>query len=350
MMSSGSQATTHEIKISEMTIDQAIDWTIKLNFNTPNKAAKKAFNAWLVQSPEHQIAWQRVNEAQADFTHLSNNVCSTSSNKTAKNLALNTLQRADQQRAGSGLTRRQSLKLLSICVVGISSALVIKEQTPWQRMLADVSTKLGEQRSLTLDDGTELILNTDSAVSIEFSDNQRLIVLRRGEIFINTGKDIDAISKRPLIVQTSFGNIQPIGTRFVVRLNDHNANVTVQQGAVKLLPIAGDMHTTAVVEAGESWLLSKQHSHLAPANVISPTAWLDGSIAGNNIPLHLLLTELARYRVGIIRCDNNIKNLLVSGVYHLADTDKTLRFLQQSQGLTIRFFSRFVVMVSLSKH
>jgi transmembrane sensor len=143
-MSSGSQATTLEIKISEMTIDQAIDWAIKLNFNTPNKAAKKAFNAWLVQSPEHQIAWQRVNEAQADFTYLSNNVCSTLSNKSAKNLALNTLQRADQQRSDSGLTRRQSLKLLSICVVGISSALVIKEQTPWQRMLADVSTKLGE--------------------------------------------------------------------------------------------------------------------------------------------------------------------------------------------------------------
>ena len=217
-------------------------------------------------------------------------------------------------------------------------------------MLADVSTKLGEQRSLVLDDGTELKLNTDTAISVEFNDKQRLIVLRRGELFINTGKDVDAVSKRSLIVQTSFGEIQPIGTRFIVRLNDNNAKVTVQQGAVKLVPNASDKNSPAIVPAGETWLLSEKNSQPAAAQIISPSAWLDGSIAGNNMPLYLLLDELARYRVGIIRCDNSIKNLLVSGVYHLADTDKTLSFIQQSQKLDVRYFSRFIVMVSPSKN
>ena len=343
-----------EMKIAEATIDQAIDWTIKLNFNTPNQITKLAFDTWLAQGSEQQVAWQRVNSMQDEFSNVShkyssnhlNNTSDKIPNKSVNALVLNTLQLAENERANSGLTRRQSLKLLSLCIVGISSGYLLKEQTPWQRLLADVSTKLGEQRSLTLDDGTEITLNTDTAISIEFTNQQRLIVLRRGELFINTGKDVNAINKRMLLVQTPFGQVHPIGTRFVVRLNNNNAKVTVKQGAVKLMPSAGDKNSTAIVPAGETWLLSTQQSQLAPAQVISPTAWLDGSIAGNDIPLHLLLAELERYRVGIIRCDDSIRNLPVSGVYHLKDTDKTLRFLQQSYAVQIRYFSRFLVMVS----
>ena len=361
-MSNVTQATALDIKISETTIDQAIDWAIKLNFNSPNKAIIQTFDSWLERSLEHQVAWQRVNSMQDEFRNVSNklpnhspshlpsnspNVASDKIPKQSANaLVLSTLKIADQQRADSGLTRRQTLKLLSLCIVGISSGYLLKEQTPWQRLLADVSTKVGEQRNLTLDDGTELKLNSDTAISIKFTDQQRLIVLRRGELFINTGKDNNAANKRLLLVQTPFGEVQPIGTRFIVRLNEHDAKVTVQQGAVKLVPSAGNKSSTNIVPAGETWLLSAQQSQLAPAQVISPTAWLDGSIAGNNMPLHLLLAELARYRVGIIRCDDNIKNLPVSGVYHLADTDKTLLFLQQSYAVKVRTLSRFLVMVS----
>jgi len=351
------QTQSREIKLTEACIEQAIAWTIKLNFNTPTQNTQQDFEAWLAHSSANQLAWQRVNSVQDEFCNVTHQALNNESDellpkhskKSVNQLILKTLNIADQHRADSGLNRRQSLKLLSLCVIGITSGYLINKQTPWQRLLADVSTKYGDRRNFTLDDGTELTLNTDTAISIEFTDQQRLIVLRRGELFINTGKDSKASKTRDLLVQTPFGHVQPVGTRFIVRLNEYEAKVTVQQGAVKLAPTMGDKFAVNTVAAGETWLMSAQKNQRAPVQVISPTAWLDGSIAGDNMPLHLLLSELSRYRVGIIRCEENIKNLAISGVYHLHDSDKTLRFLSQSYAVNVRYFSRFLVMVSAKK-
>ena len=58
---------------------------------------------------------------------------------------------------------------------------------------AGLATEVGERRQFLLDDGTRLQLNTASAVDVQFTAQRRLIVLRRGEIFIDTGKDAASV-------------------------------------------------------------------------------------------------------------------------------------------------------------
>ncbi|MDP0978008.1 FecR family protein, partial [Klebsiella pneumoniae] len=72
---------------------------------------------------------------------------------------------------------------------------------PWQPWTADQHTAIGEQRHLTLPDGTRLLINTDSSLNIAFSEHVRRIELLQGEVMITTAKD-PAPAHRPFIVQT----------------------------------------------------------------------------------------------------------------------------------------------------
>ena len=71
-------------------------------------------------------------------------------------------------RRGAAAGRRRALRVLSLSGVALASGWAVRETTPWQRLLADASTSVGEQRTLRLADGSVVMLNTDSAISSDF--------------------------------------------------------------------------------------------------------------------------------------------------------------------------------------
>ena len=323
-------------QLPEAIIDTAIAWMVKLDYNTPTPAVHQAFEHWLHADPLHALAWQRVVSLKQPFTRL------------PPKLLRATLNAADAKHDRQLQRRRQAMKLLSLGCLTLGAGWLVREQTPWQRMLADFSTRTGEQKTLHLADGTVLVLNTDSAVSTDFAAERRLIVMRRGEILVTTGPDDVTPVKRPFWVHTPFGRIQALGTRFVVRLGDHGARISVQEGAVALHPAEsppGGGDNEVVVSAGESrWLMSGSTAP-AQARGFEDDAFADGVIAGQNIRLSDLLAELSRYRNGRIVCDERVADLRVSGVFHIKNTDQALQFLAQTQPLSLTYRTRFWVTV-----
>ena len=83
--------------------------------------------------------------------------------------------------------RRKAINLLLWCgVAGTTGMLASRTQT-WQQAAADHHTGTGEQRSVTLDDGTRVTLNTGSAINVRFHAHRRLVQLVAGEVMIVTG-------------------------------------------------------------------------------------------------------------------------------------------------------------------
>lgn len=324
-------ARTSAAEIPSSVIDAAINWAVKLEFNQAEPATRQAFERWLQAQPVHATAWQRVLSLKKDFSAM------------PSALALNTLQAVETQRKVHGLNRRQALKLLMLAGVAVGSAWITHDHVPWQRVIADASTATGEQRTMQLDDGTVLILNTDTAVSFAMSDARRMIVLRRGEISISTGPDQAFINKRPFWVHTPFGTMQALGTRFVVRLDSARARISVREGAVQMHPSTGS--SSAIANVGENWWLADDSVTPAPDQGFKADSWTDGVIAGENMRLADLLAELSRYRSGRIVCDERVADLRVSGIYHVRDTDQALKFLLQTQALTVTYYTRYWVAV-----
>lgn len=318
--------------IAASVVDEAIAWSVKLNFSTPDPATRAAFERWRTAAADHERVWLRMQALDAEFSSV------------PKGLALDTLTAIGAVHRTRGQQRRLVLKSLLLAGGVLGGGWIAREQTPWQRILADVSTPIGTRQQMTLPDGTRLTLNTDSAVGIDMTGAQRVLTLYRGEIAIQTGADAAFTVKRPLLVHTPFGVVEALGTRFVVRLHDDSAQISVQEDAVALRPASG-AHT-AIIEAGQTGRLDRQHAQRATDTAMVADAWVEGVISGTNMRLDDVLAELARHRHGRIRCAPEIADLPVSGTYHLQDIDQTLRFLAQSLPIRLQYWTRYWITVA----
>ncbi|MBI6978175.1 MULTISPECIES: FecR domain-containing protein [Pseudomonas] len=305
-------------------VDQAIQWMIKLRYNTADDASTAAFEQWLHTSDAHQQAWHRVATLNDDFNHLPAHV------------SRHALDGARQH-----ISRRESLKLLGLFAGAAGLAWLGRDYTPLPALMADYRTATGERRWVALEDGSKVQLNSASAVDITPGAEQRLVNLRQGEILINTGAD-----HRALWVHTRDGYLRALGTRLLVREEPQGTLLAVQQGAVAVFTDRYDGAARQVIKPGEQVMFNRSSIRPSPNNGLDPWAWSDGVISAHNMRLEDFLAELGRYRNGLLRCSEAVAGLRVSGTYQLDDTDQVLKLVAQSLAIDVTYRSRYWVTVS----
>lgn len=290
-------------------VKQAIQWTLRLNGN-PAPELLSACQHWRQANPEHETAWLRVQALNSELAAGYQAV------PGARMALENTTQR---------LQRRQALKLLSTLAIGASALWLAREVAPWQRWMADYSTATGERKRFTLADGSVLQLNTDSAVNVRFDSRQRLLLLERGEMLLNTAKD----TARPLRVSSRDGLFEALGTRFVLRQDKRSTRLSITDGSVAIAPrVRGQ--TTAIAKAGQTYEINGDSALLAEHSNMDSGAWVDGLIITRDMRLADFLAEIGRYRHGHLHCDASVADLRLSGVFRLDDTDQLLALLPQT--------------------
>ena len=242
--------------------------------------------------------------------------------------------------------RRHAAKTLALLLACGASLYAFERRSPWRGWMADYSTAINQRRVVPLDDGTQLTLNTNSAVNIAYDGAQRRIELLAGEIFIATGKDA---VQRPFFVGTPHGSLQALGTRFTVRLHEQYASAGVLEGAVAVL--ADDGAQRLVLRPGEGAHFDGTGVHrqaLAPYG----GAWLNGMLVARDMRLADFLAELSRYSDHPLSCAPTIAGLRVSGSYPLADVDAILdavgASLQLRRHTVTRFWGHQVVRIELA--
>lgn len=240
--------------------------------------------------------------------------------------------------------RKTMALLLGIGMAGAAGALAFRSE-PCQRLAADMHTGVGERRAWTLSDGTRLMLNTASAVNVEFDEKRRLLKLVAGEIMIVTGH-AEAGVERPFLVQTADGRVQALGTAFTVRRHAGQTEVSVQKGAVQATP-ADAPHAARMLRAGEQTTFSSTHIEAPTPASTGSAAWTAGAIVADNMRLADFLAELGRHRHGVLRCDPAVADLRFSGVFPLTDTGAILSMLPNS--LPVRISSRTAYWVTVEK-
>ena len=243
--------------------------------------------------------------------------------------------------------RRHAVKTLALLLACGASLYAFERRSPWRSWTADYRTGINQRRVVALADGTQLTLNTNSAVNVDYSGDRRQIQLLAGEIFIATGKDA---AQRPFFVGTPHGGLQALGTRFTVRLHEQYASTGVLEGAVAVL--AGDGSARLVLHPGEGAHFDSAGYHrqaLAPYG----GAWLNGMLVARDMRLADFLAELSRYSAHPLGCAPASAGLRVSGSYPLADVDAVLdavsASLQLRRHTVTRFWGRQVVRIELAQ-
>ncbi len=192
----------------------------------------------------------------------------------------------------------------------------------WAAWLADHGTGTGETRTVMLEDGSRVRLDTATAFDQRYDSSERLLRLRAGAILVETG----AGDSRPFIVVTPHGRLLALGTRFTVRLEGHSDLVAVFDGAVRI-DLPGRL-ASAVVDTGQQRHFDDRTIGPASQADAGAEAWSRGILVANGRPLAGVVAELRRYHRGYLGLAPELADLPVLGSYPLGDTDAALRMLE----------------------
>ncbi|MBK5435858.1 FecR domain-containing protein [Pseudomonas sp. TH32] len=303
--------------LDHATLEAAARWYVDLRCDELNDATREAHRRWLDGDPHHRLAWERLTRLQERFERV------------GPGIARPTLSSARTK-------RRDVLKVLSLLLAAGGTGALAWRTTPLPSLMADQRTATGEHRSLRLDDGSQLQLNTATAVNIGYSPQLREVQLLSGEILIETARDTPA---RPFVVHTREGSIRALGTRFIVRREADRTHVCVLEHAVEVR--TANTSPTVRVEAGQQLAFSEDVAgNLQPANQ-QADAWTHGMLVVNDSRLGDFIRELQRYRPGHLACDPAVAALRISGAFQLANTDTILENLTSTLPVRVRQFSRY---------
>lgn len=301
--------------------EQAVQWLIERQEAAPSAAREQAWQQWLAADADHLRAWEHIQQVNQRLNGVASPLL---------HAALGAPQLA---------SRRRALKLALLLGVGATAGFTLRQQDLMPPLLADYRSPVGQRRSQTFSDGSQLHLNTASAVDVSFSASLRQVRLLEGEILLGS-----TAAPQPLQVLTAQGTLAAQAARFNVRQLPGRTRLAVLDGKVELRPNALRGYPL-VLEAGHQVEFDQQ-TWRAPA-LLDPGAgaWVEGMLVVAHMRLGDFLEELGRYRRGELRCAASVADLRISGSYPLGDTERVLDLLGVALPVKVRRFTRYWVSV-----
>ncbi|QNL90636.1 Periplasmic ferric-dicitrate binding protein FecR [Pseudomonas putida] len=295
-------------------LEEAAEWLVRWSERELGESERAEWERWKASSPARSQAWARAQMLQSRMGGL------------PQALAMSVLDRP------SNPDRRAAIVKLALLLAVLPTGWGGWELSRRQQWTADYRSTVGERRELTLADGSNVTLNTDTAIDVLFDAEQRLIRLRAGEIMVQTAVDPAA---RPFLVATAQGSMQALGTRFSVREHQSRTHLAVLEGAVKVVLADNRQTQPMVINAGQRTDFSAQTFGSVAVADRNVGAWTQGMLMADKMRLADFAAELARYRRGFVRCDPAIAALPVSGAYPISETSRTLNMLTQTYGIKV---------------
>ncbi|MEJ2415789.1 MAG: FecR domain-containing protein [Exilibacterium sp.] len=230
-----------EVDVNHETGKTALGWVVKLEGKNHRISDDRKFSDWINASPIHirelfslSETWKALDSIQKlDKNTLADLLKADTDRKNVVPLYLGCVPSAPINRGKLYFRWPKYFKVVSMaaCLFVISVISVLLLQYPRAADASIYSTRLGEQRSFILEDGSVLHLNTQSSISVIFSKQKRSVELMAGEAHFAVAHDKD----RPFIVSTDNALIKAVGTAFnVYHPRNGDTIVTVVEGTVNV--------------------------------------------------------------------------------------------------------------------
>ncbi|NOV30192.1 FecR family protein [Methylomonas sp. ZR1] len=188
---------------------------------------------------------------------------------------------------------------------------------------ADYLTGKGEQRSVTLADGSRVMLNTATALAIHFDAGTPRVELLAGEAFFDVAKN----PQRPFVVTAAGSEVRAVGTAFAVKRQSEQTEVELVEGIVEIQD--GQQHQERLT-AGQSASIGA--SSIALKSVGHPDSmalWRDGYLQFDGLPLSDAIAQINQYRPGrVVLLNTALADKRISGLFRLDALDQAIASLK----------------------
>ncbi|CRI58773.1 FecR family protein [Pseudomonas sp. CCOS 191] len=280
---------------------QAASWFSR-NRNQPSRQDRKAFARWM-QTPEHTRAYRQFEQLWDDLAAL----------KQANRPVPLPVRRAPRWRPA--LATAAAL----LCAV-LAGNLGAGSEALSQRISASQAVQV-----LQLPDGSQLHVNAQTRLRLDFSAEQRLIQLEHGQLYIEVAPD----KERPLFVDAGSGRVRVVGTGFDVRRGDRELAVAVAHGQVAF-DTPGERQPPLLLGArqGATYDLARGTLTRRELGEQQVADWREGHVSFRNRELASLIDELGLYRQQpVVLADPTLGRYKVSGNLDVHDPDALLNAL-----------------------
>src|SRR5580698_10142524 len=196
--------------------EEAAMWIWRMDSAAADAAERQAYEAWLRQDPRHRRAAAELSAVWGALDGLA---------EAKRDEKIATFANAAKP---ASPPRARRWRFAAAMLAAIAVGLLWLQKGSERQTLA---TAVGQQRNVTLADGSVVTLNTNSIVETDLRRHTREIYLRKGEAHFQVAHD----RSRPFLVHAGDAVVRAVGTAFEVRvLTDQHVDVVVNEGRVEV--------------------------------------------------------------------------------------------------------------------
>lgn len=298
-------------------IDEAAVWIARLHAPDRTLQVERGFRRWLASSPSRAHAFETVSAGW----------------ELAGMLQRTPFPRMSRwERAGfrQGFVRASAVvAAMSVVVVAVSLLFYFRDD--------GVATNIGEQRVVTLEDGTRITLNTSTRIVARYDEHERKVELRSGEALFEVAKKE---ATWPFVVVAGDRTITALGTSFVVREDAKGTSVVLVEGKVAVATLDSKQPEQAgkprVLSPGQRLTFAGGQVSLDEPGVQKVVAWRWGQVELEDTSLEAAAEEMNRYSTVKLRVATpEARKIRINGIFRTGDTANFAAALAETYGLSV---------------
>ena len=286
-----------QIVSAEKIEELAADWLQRRHFWNWTNDDQAALDAWLADSPAHLVAYLRLESALGRTDRLA------------------ALRAPDGEQVAPAQARpvhlRVAAAIAALVLAGAGGAALFNR--PQER---NYSTPVGGHEVVSFADGSQIELNTNTALRARMTTQERVVWLEKGEAYFRVKHD----PAHPFVVMVGDRRVTDLGTQFVVRREQQGLQVAVLQGRVWFdRPDRQSLTQAAFLTPGDVATVSSGKMTVAKRTVRAldgDLAWRHGMLVFHHTPLAEAARELNRYnRIKIVIGDTAAAGMTMNGSF-----------------------------------
>jgi len=292
--------------ISDKVYAEAAAWLARLCADRRDSADEEGFKTWLAANPENAAAFEIIDRTWDDLGGISGPEDA-----------------APQERR---MSRRVLLASIGLATVGATSFYAFRSASA-----NTFETGVGEQKRVTLEDGSQIFLDAQTKVAVSFSETARSAAMSYGRVNFQVASD----AKRPFIVEAAQRRIVANHCDFDVRCDGGRVQVVLIHGQADVRPKAAGS-PAARLHSGERLIAVANVEKFDRPKLAPLVAWQDGYEIFESTRLEEAVAEMNRYSDTKITVDPSVADRKVSGVYRTGDNIAFARVVAQLLSVRVR--------------
>jgi transmembrane sensor len=299
---------------------RAADWLQRRAFWNWGQDEQASLDLWLAESRAHRVAYWRQNAVWDSAQRL---------------IAL----RSSAPRQDHPVTENRKpfiFRAVAVAVVAMGAAVSFYLLRTHENQTV-YATKVGGRQTVTLADGSQIELNTDTVLRLRTNADNRLAILEKGEAFFSVKHN----ATHPFVVDAAGHRVTDLGTKFSIRNTPDRLEVSLIEGRARFesanklanMPPAVLSPGDVVIATARTTTITKKPGR----DLINDLGWRHGMLTFYRVTVADAASEFNRYNERkIVVADKAAASELIDGTFPTTDVDLFGRIARSVLGLQVK--------------